>query len=180
MRLFIAIDLPGELKEELWHMATSLRHQAEQARLVPLQNFHLTLLFIGETKRINEACDILHLPSSFHAPFELALEGIGSFKQPRGRTWWVGIQENTALLRLQNELDSLYRSAGFDIEKRAYHPHITIARGVSASMPMVLTAPQRTIEVSSISLFKSSFEAKNVSYTIIDSFDLSERTDWIQ
>ncbi|MDR1712975.1 MAG: hypothetical protein LBR39_02315, partial [Coriobacteriales bacterium] len=54
MRLFIAIDLPTDVKQELAETARSLGRQATSARLVPEENFHLTLVFIGESQRVDD------------------------------------------------------------------------------------------------------------------------------
>jgi len=174
MRLFIAIDLPEEVKRELWYLALDLEHQAQQARPVPPENYHLTLLFIGETKRVNEVRDILHRVRIPDAPIEVALEGIGSFKQHRARTWWVGVKVSEALEELHRELAALYRAADFEIETRAFNPHITIARKVLASQPIVLEAPQHVVNADRISLMKSTFEHGSVFYTEIDALELGD------
>jgi len=168
MRLFIAIDLPEEVKRELWLLALALERQAEQARVVPPENYHLTLLFIGETKRVNEVRETFHLLRVPEEPIEVFIEGIGSFKQQRTRTWWVGVTVTEVLAGIYCELAALYRAAGFSIETRAFTPHITIARKVKASEPIVLTAPQYKVKAGSISLMKSTPEAGRMVYTEID------------
>jgi len=173
MRLFIAIDLPEEVKRELWYLALNLEHQARQARVVPPENYHLTLLFIGETKRVNEVRDILHRLALPDAPIEVALEGIGSFKHQRARTWWVGVRPTEVLEGIHDDLAHLYRSAGFEIETRAFNPHITLARKVLAPEPIVLTAPQQVVKAERISLMKSTFEDGRMLYTEIDAIEIA-------
>jgi len=172
MRLFIAINLPEEVKKELWYLALDLERQAEHARVVPPENYHLTLLFIGETNRVNEVRDTLHLLRAPKEPVEVCLEGIGSFKQQRTRTWWVGVKATEALEEVYRELARLYRAAGFTIETRAFAPHITIARKVQASKPMVLIPPEFELRAESISLMKSVAESGRMVYTEIDSVEL--------
>ena len=169
MRLFIAIDLPDEIKKELWYLALHLGHQAEQARVVPFENYHLTLLFIGETRRVDEVREAFHRLRVPEKPVDFVLEGIGSFKQQRGRTWWVGVRANEVLAELAEELGALYRSAGFPLETRAFKPHITLARGVKASRPIELSAPFFEVQADRISLMKSVNEGGRMVYTEIDS-----------
>jgi len=169
MRLFIAIDLPEEIKRELWYLSLDLRRQAEQARVVPPENYHLTLLFIGETKRVNEVRDALHLLSVPGEPVALALEGIGSFRQQGSRTWWVGVRVTEQLAAIHSELSALFRDAGFAIEARSFKPHITLARKVKASQPITLVAPSYEIRAEQLSLMKSTRETGGMVYTEIDS-----------
>ena len=172
MRLFVAIDLPDEIKRELWYLALSLEHQAEQARVVPLENYHLTLLFLGETKRIAEAREALHQVRVPEAPIEVVFDGIGSFKQKRGYTWWVGVQVSEALAELQNNLTSRYRAAGFPLENRSFKPHITLARAVKTLRPVALEPPEHQLKANRISLMKSTPEAGHMVYTELDSLEL--------
>ena len=172
MRLFIAIDLPQEVKRELWYLALSLEHQAQRARVIPPENYHLTLLFIGETKRVNEVRDTLHRLRLPGEPVEVALEGIGSFKHQRDRTWWVGVKVTEVLEDLYRQLIDLYRAADFDIDARPFTPHVTLARKVKASEPIVLEVPQLVIEAERISLMKSTFEDERMVYTEIDSVEM--------
>ena len=154
-------------------MALHLEHQAEQARIVPVENYHLTLLFIGETKRVDEVREALHRLRIPDEPVDIILEGIGSFKQQRGRTWWVDVKTNEVLTELAAELTALYRSVGFSLESRSYKPHITLARGVKASQPIELSAPYFETRADRISLMKSVNEDGRMVYTEIDSLELA-------
>jgi len=205
VRLFVAIDFPDWLKRELELITQSLRREADSGNYVPVENFHLTLAFIGETERVFEARQALErglahyrnrppeerrlMPSSVIAASELqsptppmreeiggradndgrgalvgvspkehlvsqsqslgacldfCLQGVGSFKDRRGHTWWVGVDaDGTARLAvLAKDLICALRQAGFDIEHRKFKPHITLGRKVSASRPVALLLPQ--------------------------------------
>ncbi len=172
MRLFVAINLPDDVKRELWYLSQHLEHQAQQARIVPLENYHLTLLFIGETKRIAEARDALYCVRLPDEPIEFSLEGIGHFKQARAHTWWVGVTANKALETLAGELGAAYRNAGFSIESRPFKPHITLARKVITSRPLELMAPPFTLKAERLSLMRSENEKNRMVYTEIDALEL--------
>lgn len=172
MRLFLAIDLPEVVKRELYYLALHLEHQAEKARVVPLENYHLTLLFIGETHRITEAREVFHHLRVPQEPLDLALCGIGNFRQRREYTWWVGVEENPLLTKLAETLLSLYRTAEFSLEKRSFKPHITLARGVKATRPLELAAPEYRFSADRISLMNSVSERGRMVYREIDSLKL--------
>jgi 2'-5' RNA ligase len=94
MRLFVAIDLPDTVKDQLDTLPTRI----PTARWMKRQQMHLTLFFLGETDRIPDIKDAL--ASVKAPPFSLSLAGVGRFpqrqKQPP-RVLWVGIDAESAL-----------------------------------------------------------------------------------
>jgi len=172
MRLFVAIDLPDEAKAELWYTAQRLEHQAQHARVVPRENYHLTLVFIGETSRVNEAREALCRVRLPKEPIEMTFSGVGSFRQQRDYTWWVGIETTDALKALADELALQYRAADFSIESRSFKPHITLARKVSTLRPVELSAPRFSFRPDHLSLMRSINEGGRMVYTEIDSLTL--------
>jgi 2'-5' RNA ligase len=161
MRLFIAIELDDSVKALLAEAAMQLARQASSGNFVPRENFHITLVFIGETKRTDEAKAIMRRVASAEAkgPLQLALDGVGSFnsgrKQKSGHTWWVGVEKHPALVRLANLLASELRSAGYDIEKRPLRPHVTLGRSVVTNKPVGVEFPRQSVTATKISLLKS-------------------------
>jgi 2'-5' RNA ligase len=81
LRLFVAIDLPEVAKGCLATLAEELERQTEDGRFVHRDNFHLTMAFIGETGRVNEAHAVVRHVNQGHLnePLKLRLWGIGSF-----------------------------------------------------------------------------------------------------
>ena len=172
MRLFVAIDFPDEVKAELWYLAQYLKHQAQHARIVPLENYHLTLLFIGETQNITEAREVFYAAQIPAKLIDLIFDGIGSFRQQRDYTWWVGVKATDELRGLAHELAAVYRAAGFSIEARLFKPHITLARKVDTKRPVELTAPSRVLRAKRLSLMRSTNEDNRTVYTEIESREL--------
>jgi 2'-5' RNA ligase len=125
MRLFVAIDLPPEIKELL----SSICFGLQGARWIPDDQLHLTLRFIGEVdgglfKDIRELLALINAN-----PFELRLKGVGHFpprKHPQ--VLWVGIDPQDALLRLRGKIEAALVREGLEPEGRKYSPHITVAR----------------------------------------------------
>jgi 2'-5' RNA ligase len=126
MRLFIAIDLPDEVKDAL----TRLRADISGAAWVRRDGYHLTLKFLGDgidSSRLQEITATLAAIDA--APFEFTLRGVGRFP-PRGsaRVLWVGVSAPPALATLQQHVESAMASVGFPPEARAFSAHITLAR----------------------------------------------------
>lgn len=125
MRLFVALDLPWELKQRLALLCGGI----PGARWVASENFHLTLRFIGEVFPI-QAEEIDHTLAAIRAPaFDISLSGVGTFsKAGRPAALWAGADRNTALDHLQTKIETALRRAGFEPERRRFAPHVTLAR----------------------------------------------------
>ena len=124
-RLFVAIDLPEEVKKTVENISGEL----SGAHWVAADQLHLTLRFIGEVdeglfRQIREA-----LAGVSGNPFSLTLKGIGHFPPgKRARVLWVGMGESEELLKLQKKVELALIDAGIAPEARRFSPHITIAR----------------------------------------------------
>lgn len=128
MRLFIAVDLPNELRKELGDVQKALKPLTESARWVSPESIHITLKFLGEVpeKRVED----IHtaLAGLSWKPFTVTVRGVGFFPGNRSpRVFWAGMEAPT-MQGLAEELDSRMERLGFDKEKRAFRPHITLAR----------------------------------------------------
>lgn len=124
-RLFVAIDLPLEIRDQLVGLCCGL----PDARWTDPEQLHLTLCFIGEVSGtafldIKEA-----LAEIKAAPLLLRLQGVGFFP-PRQmpRVVWAGIEKNEQLAVLQRKITTRLFVLGFEPENRKFAPHITLAR----------------------------------------------------
>ena len=112
MRLFVALDLPWELKQRLALLSGGI----PGARWVGTENFHLTLRFMGEVHPI-QAEEIDHTLAAIRAPaFDLSLAGVGVFgkgdaKGERAAALWAGVDRNPALDHLQTKIETALRRA---------------------------------------------------------------------
>ncbi|MBT5571952.1 MAG: RNA 2',3'-cyclic phosphodiesterase [Alphaproteobacteria bacterium] len=125
IRLFVAFDLPAELRVRL----TGLRGQVPGARWIPAESMHLTLRYIGEVNE--DVAEDVHdaLGRVADDPFEIQVSGVGHFES-RGqvRALWAGVTRNEALARFQARIETVCQRAGLAPESRRFHPHVTLAR----------------------------------------------------
>lgn len=134
-RLFVAIDLPDEVKASL----IGFTRELPVAKWVGPEELHLTLRFIGEVAQ--ETCSLIKSALSrvsFEA-FPLTLRGVGHFppgKHPR--VLWVGMDPGNTLIRLQQEVELALIDAGIAPDERRFSPHITLARLKETAPGMVL------------------------------------------
>jgi 2'-5' RNA ligase len=133
MRLFVACELPPEVKEELGQLQGELRAQgAGRLRWVRPEVIHLTLKFLGGVspamaERVRDA-----LAAAITEPFSLNLRlgRVGGFGgRTRLRVVWVGLEGDTEqLASLADRVESALAPLGFPREKRPFAAHLTLAR----------------------------------------------------
>ena len=139
-RLFVGVDLSIQVVERLvlfqrecarWHKEKG--DGAARLRLVEAPNIHLTLKFLGDTSPalvpvIHEALQALCEPLF---PFEVECRGVGVFPdQEAPRILWAGLDDTSAevLELLQRALERDLEKVGVERERRAFRPHVTLAR----------------------------------------------------
>ncbi len=128
MRLFVAVELPDAVKDQLVALKTDLPN----AVWVKRPAFHLTLRFLGDRIDPIRLTPIQLALASIQADaFSLALRGTGRFppgtRRP-ARVLWVGLTEQRALLTLHAAVEQALAQADFPPEDRPFSPHITLAR----------------------------------------------------
>jgi 2'-5' RNA ligase len=140
LRLFVACELPGEVREALATVQRLLQEQgAEGLRWVRPEGIHLTLKFLGDVparrlKAIEEA-----LARAVREPFRLSvrLGRLGSFGGSTGlRVVWVGLEgEVEALARLAARVEAALEPMGFPRERRPFAAHLTLGRVREGASP---------------------------------------------
>ena len=123
-RLFVAIRPPKFAREQLLDLmqgVPNLRWQGDD-------QLHLTLRYVGEVERPVAEDLAAQLERIRFDPFAIALDGIGRFDRRRGGALWAGITPKDQLKALSQKAERACQAAGLPPERRAFHPHITLAR----------------------------------------------------
>jgi 2'-5' RNA ligase len=129
MRLFTAIDLPPEIRERLDQLIGKLRPLA-RIGWSPAANLHITTKFIGEwpENRLPELERSLTGIESRKA-IPIRIGGLGFFPNPKApRVFWAGVDATSELAALAADTDRAVAALGVEKERRAYSPHLTLAR----------------------------------------------------
>lgn len=130
MRLFIAINFPGETKDLLCRNMAKLKASAKQGRFTHRDNLHLTLVFLGEVDagRLQDIRRVMDKVSV--RPFELDIGHGGRFRRDGGDIYWQSVKASNELTELYCQLYDGLKAAGFRLESRSYKPHLTLGRQV--------------------------------------------------
>lgn len=134
MRLFVAIDTSEAAKAAVAALRTRLARRLDTGghlRWSPPAQLHLTLAFIGEVDAGVGApvADVMTPPFDLPA-FTLALGGLGTFP-PHGapRVLWIGALAGAReTIDLQRLVAERLARAGIALERRPFHPHLTLGR----------------------------------------------------
>lgn len=128
-RLFVAIPVSDEIKRAIKPIAESLASTGADPRLVPPENIHFTLKFLGDVdeKKIPEIENkLLHLAKNTKK-FILKVKNAGVFPSlEKINVVWLGVEDTSSALlmkKLNQELNYL-KPSGYEEEI----PHLTIAR----------------------------------------------------
>ena len=132
MRIFIALDIPPEIRSRISDFMERARLLAPNARWARVEGLHVTLKFVGEAgdARVNEIKAALRAVQS--TAFEVKFQGVGFFPNPKAaRVFWIGVDGGDALPRLASAVDACLEKLGIVPEDKPYHPHLTLARASS-------------------------------------------------
>ena len=174
-RLFVAIRPPAPIRERLLDLMEGVRG----ARWQDEEQLHLTLRFIGEVDR-HQAEDVAAaLGSIHHARFEIALASLGSFDRRGEPTHlWAGVSPHEPLKALHNKVDQALARAGVEPDRRAYLPHITLARLNRSTGPIdallqahggIATPP---FPVTEFRLYESDLTPDGAIYSVVGRYKL--------
>lgn len=134
MRLFVALDLPDDVRRALGDLIAELRAQCPGARWARPEGMHLTLKFLGHVNDDPDARRLASIQAALstirsNAPVNLRFRGIGFFPDSRRpRVIWCGIDATPNLAQLAADIESVLKPLGFAPENRDFVPHLTLAR----------------------------------------------------
>jgi len=178
-RYFLALPLPVEASQRLIALQPA---DHPSFRLIPLDELHLTLHFLGELtdSELRSACR--KLTEVQFARFSIELRGVGQFPfDGPARVLWAGIEWSSELRSLYEQLgNQLHAAFGFVPDERPYHPHVTLARvnGVLTDdvVKRFLEANRvfemPPIELKNFALFRSELINEIPQYAAVAVFDL--------
>jgi 2'-5' RNA ligase len=143
MRAFVAVDAPGgdylvRLQKEI---ISATGWNQREAKAIEAQNFHFTIIFLGEIADADRARIESGLASVDFERFPLSYSGVGAFPRPEAaRIIWVGVDETAGrhLAHLAEKVHSALSPAGFRPDK-PFSPHLTIFR-IKSERPLDITA----------------------------------------
>jgi len=177
MRLFIAIEIPQEIRGAYSALLKEFRGIAPQVKWVRAENLHVTLKFLGETQ-LDKLPELRNALAEVRSPEPVQLEfrGLGFFpNEKRPRVFWGGMGASSNLQSLAATIDQAAHRLGFPLEDRAFTPHLTLARFQSPGIaPQLLEAIRvrnshafGSLTAASFHLIESKLKPAGAEYTTV-------------
>jgi|SRR5271166_3456514 len=127
MRLFVALDIDAAIRNQIAEFRNQMRQLAPDVRWVGPETFHVTLQFLGETKKLDEIQRALGQVQG--SPVAIAFRNAGFFPNPKSpRVFWVGIEADEHLQELVSSMARALQPLGFERDTGPFQPHLTLAR----------------------------------------------------
>jgi RNA 2',3'-cyclic 3'-phosphodiesterase len=195
-RTFIALELKETLQRFLGDIISQAARELPNLRWVDPAGIHLTLAFLGylTDEQLETAIDAAQVAARQAVPFEYRLKGLGIFgSSSLPRVIWMGVEDllsgqiqGSPLQQLHRVLTRELELRGFEIEKRPFSPHLTLAR---IKQPLTLDEQQRLqrllhskqagasspiFRVDHLSVMKSELSRTGATYTCLQECSLSK------
>jgi 2'-5' RNA ligase len=153
-RLFFALSCAPEQRRAIaqWRSALQLRH----GRPVPAENFHLTLLFLGDVG-LAQIADICSAAAKVRVPgvaLRVALDRLDAWRKSAVLVL-ASEQTPPQLLRLVYALEQAMLPFGFADLPKEFRPHLTLMRDYRLPLPEVAAPPEFVLRAEHFTLFES-------------------------
>jgi 2'-5' RNA ligase len=131
MRVFVAVDPPADVVDDLDAFLDARRDAGDGLRWTPPSQWHLTLAFMAAAPErvVEDLVGRLGEAVERRAPVGLAIAGGGCFPDvSRARVLWAGVQGGAALAPLARSVRSACAVVGAAPEGGPFRAHLTLAR----------------------------------------------------
>ncbi len=184
LRCFLAVEVPTAVRDRLGSLCTELEQTHSELRVVPSENLHITLKFLGDFPEGSiprlarqAATKLLRTP-----PFEVTLAGLGAFPHQRSaRVIWIGIQRGASqLARIARKLDSTAGRLGAARDRRPYQPHLTLGRlrePCTVALEQLRAPDPMSFPVADVVLFESRLAPSGATHLPLARLPIGPPTD---
>jgi 2'-5' RNA ligase len=181
MRLFVGLAVDDAVKETLERLTLRLRAKDDGLRWSTPDQWHVTLVFLGEVDDGKRARLVRELGTVLQSALTMRMERLSVFE--RAGILYAEVEVSAELLRLYESVAAAVRRVGLEIEERPYRAHITLARsrnrdGRKAIEPLRRLAEQQRLsvrwEAKEFLLYESQLSPGGSRYVVRERFALSE------
>ena len=179
MRLFIAIEIPEDIKEYLTKIQEEIDINSNKIGFVKKEQIHLTLKFLGEVQPNDIELIKENLKKITFNKFSVQLNKVGVFPNKNYiRVIWIGLEPEQNILELQKQIDeSLKKLFKKDTN---FKPHLTLARVkfINNKEEFIeklknINIENKKIEINNFKLIKSTLTPTGPVYEDLDVFESS-------
>lgn len=164
-RLFIAVPLPGRMALTLTKACRQLERTLP-GRYVPIENYHVTLAFIGNAplSLAQELRPLFASAAARTAPVTTQFSDFGFFGPRRSAILWAGLTAGSALLPLAETVRKGLQEQHISFDAKPVRPHITVARKVNVENAAFPVLPDVQGVMDSLVLYHSTRQNGSLVY----------------
>lgn len=172
MRVFLALEIPKEIKEYLGVVKDQMAARIRGVKWVNEEAQHITLKFFGEQeeKKVGEIGDALSGIERRYDPVAVTLKGIEAFPdRKRARVIVMALEKGVDNIQMIfHDIEDRLSGLGIEKEKRSFRPHITLGR-MRIPGPLldrdIVAVDVKGFAVSRMVLFQSMLKPAGAVYT---------------
>ena len=177
MRLFLAIELPEEIKDYLFTIKYNFSRDLAKVNWVAKKNLHLTLKFLNEVDE-KKVSDIIKLLKEIKfSEFEVELDELSVFPNTNYvKVLWVGIKNFNKVIELHQDVEEKLNK--YFSKDKEFSCHITLGRVKVVKDKKSFNEIIKNIKiqklkfnVDSFTLFKSELSKDSPRYSVVEKFN---------
>jgi 2'-5' RNA ligase len=179
MRLFVGMAVSDAVKDALERLTLRLRTRDDGLRWSTRDQWHVTLVFLGEVDDAARARLVQELATVRQPPLTLQIDQLGVF--PSAGILHAAVDVTPPLLRLYEAVAAAVHRCGLQVEDRPYRAHITLARSRNRDGRRTIERLRRSAEqqrlherweATEFILYRSQLSPGGSRYTVVESFPL--------
>ena len=179
MRLFVGIAVSDAVKDALERLTMRLRAKDDGLRWSTRDQWHITLVFLGEVDDEARARLVRELATVRQPAITLQMNQLGVF--PSAGILHAAIEVTPALQRLYEAVAAAVRRCELSVEDRPYRAHITLARSRNRDGRRTVEHLRRTTAQQHLNerwhateflLYRSQLSPAGSRYTVLETFPL--------
>lgn len=147
---FFALVLPDDIKAYLNAVTEQLKPDFPFKKWLHPADYHITMAFLGNAPDTLKEDALGRVGSELanEASFGLELGDIGGFgKSDSPRILWAGVKQQERLFAIQKKVYNSCIEGGFELDKKPFKPHITLARKFEGDNPFSLEGVRQMANV---------------------------------
>jgi len=174
MRLFIAAELPTEMREALSETSALLR-ESVRGRFVAPDSFHVTIAFLGNVDpwRIDDICDAMDEGCEGAAATRAAFGELGSFGRRATATLWQGFSDAGCLPELAKGIRKALRARSFEFDEKKFLAHVTLMRAADLRSGTLPNPYAASGAIERVTLFHSDLSGSRPVYEALHTVELA-------